>query len=81
MKKSVDDEEIRDIIFSMKPLKALGIDGLHAIFYQSQWEVVGKSVCKQIKDVFNGETVPADFLKILIVLIPKIDNPTSLKFF
>ena len=81
MKKSVDDEEIRDIIFSMKPLKALGSDGLHVIFYQAQWEVVGKSVCKQIKDVFNGETVPANFLKISIVLILKIDNPTNLKFF
>ena len=42
MEKSVDDEKIRDIIFSMKPLKAPGIDGLHAIFYQSQWVVVGK---------------------------------------
>lgn len=46
MKKSVDDEEIRDIIFSMKPLKAPGIDDMHAIFNQSQWEVVSKSVCK-----------------------------------
>ena len=81
MEKPVDDEEIRDTIFSMKPLKAPGSDGLHAIFYQAQWEVVGKSVCKQIKAFFNGEIVPEDFLKILIVLIPKIDNPTSLNSF
>lgn len=65
----------------MKPLKGLGIDGLQAIFYQSQCEVVGKSVCKQIKDVFNRETVLENFIKTLIVLIPKTNNPTSLKFF
>ena len=81
MEKPVDDEEIRDTIFNMKPLKAPGSDGLHAIFYQAQWEVVGKSVCKQIKAFFNGEIVPEDFLKILIILIPKIDNPTSLNSF
>lgn len=28
-----DDMEIRNTIFSMKPLKAPGTDGLHAIFY------------------------------------------------
>ena len=36
MGKLVDDEEIRDTIFSMKPLKAPESDGLHAIFYQAQ---------------------------------------------
>ena len=81
MEKPVDDEEIRDTIFSMKLLKAPESDGLYAIFYQAQWEVVGKSVCKQIKAVFNEETMLEDFLKILIVLIPKIDNPTSLNSF
>ena len=29
------EEEIKRAIFSMKPLKALSIDSLHAIFYQS----------------------------------------------
>lgn len=28
----LDETEIKNIIFSMNPLKALGIDGLHAIF-------------------------------------------------
>lgn len=81
IERSVDDEEICATVFSMKPLKAPRIDGLHAIFYQSQWKVVGKSACKQIIDIFNGRTVPDSFNKTLIVLIPKTDNPTSLKLF
>lgn len=31
----VDDDDIKHTIFSMKPFKAPGINGLHAIFYQS----------------------------------------------
>lgn len=31
----VNDEEIMRIVFSMHLMKALGVDGLHAIFYQS----------------------------------------------
>ncbi|XP_015380582.1 uncharacterized protein LOC107174314 [Citrus sinensis] len=32
----ITDDEIKHIIFSMKPLKALGVDGYSALFYQSQ---------------------------------------------
>ena len=35
----IDEVEIKNTIFSMKPLKFPGIDGLHAIVYQSQWGV------------------------------------------
>lgn len=45
----VDNIEIKNIIFSMPPMKALGIDGLHAIFFQSHWDLVDPSVCKLVK--------------------------------
>lgn len=41
---SVDDGEVRSTIFGMHPLKAPGVDGLHALLYQSQWNTVGNSV-------------------------------------
>ena len=41
----VCEDEIREAIFSMHPFKAPGIDGLHAVFYQTQWDTMGSSVC------------------------------------
>lgn len=41
----IDDNEIRSTIFNIKPLKAPRVDRLRAIFYQSQWSVIGPSVC------------------------------------
>lgn len=38
------NEEICKVVFSMTPLKALGIDGFHAKFYRSQWETIGGHV-------------------------------------
>lgn len=32
----MNDEEFRQIIFIMHPMKAPRVDGLHAIFYQSR---------------------------------------------
>lgn len=78
---AVEDEEIKNVIFSMKALKAPGIGGLHALFYQTQWHVVGKSVCSLIKGIFNGNEILKELNKTLIVLVPKSDNPISLKLF
>ena len=46
-------EEIKRAVFSMKLLKAPGTDGLHAIFYQSQWHIVGSSFCRFVNDIFT----------------------------
>ncbi|KAH9666643.1 putative ribonuclease H protein [Citrus sinensis] len=77
----VVDEEIKRAIFSMKPLKAPGIDGLQAIFYQSQWHTVGSSFCTFIIDIFNTGKIPQNVNKTPLVLILKVDHPTSLKMF
>ena len=45
--------EIKEAIFSMGSLKALSLNGLHTLFYQSQWEMVGDSMCSTIFENFN----------------------------
>ncbi|EOY18941.1 Uncharacterized protein TCM_043461 [Theobroma cacao] len=37
---SVDVDEVREALFEMKPLKALGLDSFQALFFQSQWQEV-----------------------------------------
>jgi hypothetical protein len=46
------DDEIKAAIFGMKPYKAPGPDGYQPIFYQSQWHVIGQSVCRYVRDIF-----------------------------
>lgn len=76
----VDDNEIKSTILGMN-LKAPGLDGLHTVFYQSQWPVVGPSVCCFIKNIFASKHVLEGVNKTLVILIPKTDNPLNLKMY
>lgn len=68
----VDDTEIKNSIFSMKPLKASGVDGLHAIFYQSQWSIVDPSFCCFVKEIFSSGHIPEEINSTLLVMIPRM---------
>ncbi|KAK8333660.1 hypothetical protein V6Z12_A10G216700 [Gossypium hirsutum] len=37
-------DEMRRALFDMTPLKALGIDGLNAQYFQTQWDLLGPSL-------------------------------------
>ncbi|XP_061353715.1 uncharacterized protein LOC133298441 [Gastrolobium bilobum] len=71
--------EIKDVFFSMSPFKAPGPDWLHAIFFQSQWNTIGPSVCNLIKIDFIDPKQLRPFNKALLCLIPKVDDPDSVK--
>ncbi|KAH9673795.1 reverse transcriptase domain-containing protein [Citrus sinensis] len=47
----------------MNPLKAYGIDGLHALFYQSQWDVVGSLVYELVSNIFKGNPLPPEMFR------------------
>ncbi|KAL4353939.1 hypothetical protein GQ457_06G016680 [Hibiscus cannabinus] len=49
----ISKEEVRAILFGMDPLKALGVDGLHAAFYQKNWVKVGDFVFNVVRKFFN----------------------------
>ncbi|XP_061354924.1 uncharacterized protein LOC133299477 [Gastrolobium bilobum] len=73
-----DMVEVRNVFFSMKPYKAPGVDGLHAVFFQSQWEKVGQSAIQFVREVFQDPAKVELINQTLICLIPKIENPESL---
>ena len=46
-------DEVRVALFQMGPTKALGPDGMNALFYQTFWHIVGDDVVFAILDFFK----------------------------
>ena len=53
---------------SIKPYKALGLDGLHAGFFQRHWNCVGDSVKEEVRNIFLSCEMPAFLNQTLITL-------------
>nr|KYP53454.1 Retrovirus-related Pol polyprotein LINE-1 [Cajanus cajan] len=73
------DMEIHGALKRMGGLKAPGPDGFQAIFYQSQWNTVGKSLCRFIHACEQEPRKISEINATLITLIPKVDNVVSLQ--
>ena len=41
--------ETKQIDFIMGTLKALNVGGLHVFFFETEWEIVRKLVCEEVK--------------------------------
>ncbi|KAK8572331.1 hypothetical protein V6N12_028386 [Hibiscus sabdariffa] len=70
-------DEIKEALFDMSPLKSPYQDGLHAHFFQINWNFVGPSVCDMIRSIFNGAELDLVLNRTSLVLILKIDHPQS----
>lgn len=81
LKKIPSLEEIKAVLFEMKDQKALGLDGFPALFYKQLWPTVGNDLIKVVTSFFMKGTMPKEVNCSLIVLIPKISNPTSINHF
>lgn len=65
----------------MGPLKAPGPDGLHAVFYQTQWDVVGDSMCNLVKLALQTPASIGAINETLLVLIRKVESLVSITQF
>lgn len=72
-------EEVKAALDSIGDLKAPGMDGLPAIFYKHYWQLIGDSVAIEVLQVLRGGCMPAGWNDTLVVLIPKVQNPETLK--
>ncbi|CAA0831454.1 Unknown protein, partial [Striga hermonthica] len=79
--RDISESKVLGALKKMAPLKAPGVDGLHALFFQQKWKHVGPSVCAQIFDIWREGRVPSSLNMTLLVLIPKVDNSMSLMQF
>ncbi|XP_073362809.1 uncharacterized protein [Aegilops tauschii subsp. strangulata] len=74
-------KEVRSALFQMFPRKAQGPDGFPAHFFQRHWDVCGEAVTRAVLAIVRGEESPACLNDTLLVLIPKVSNPTLLTQF
>ena len=74
----VSTEEIKNALWSMKPYKAPGPDGLHAGFFQRFWQTVGDLVKDEVLKASSDRKIPDYLNKTHIVLIPKIQGPKTI---
>ena len=75
------NQEIHKAIFSLKPFKALGMDGLHASYFHHFQHTMGPFVIKEIQSIFSSKKAPSYLNQTLVVLIPKRDGPETLVHF
>lgn len=61
----------------MGPFKAPGPDGFQAGFYQANWSVVRDSICSFVRNAFLSGSFDAALNRVIVVLIPKIDQPET----
>jgi hypothetical protein len=79
--KDFTDDEISDALFQIGPLKAPGVDGFPARFYQRNWGTLKVEVINAVKLFFATNRMPDGVNATAIMLIPKIDQPETLKDF
>ena len=64
-------KEIRRALFQISPSKALGQDGMIALFFQKYWHIVGVDVTLAILDFLNSGRMLGSINFINIALNPK----------
>ncbi|XP_075499819.1 uncharacterized protein LOC142538372 [Primulina tabacum] len=74
-------DEVRRAVFDMHPSKAPGLDGFTALFYQKFWPLIGNDVTQATLLILNEQKDLFDWNATLITLIPRIQEPLSLKDF
>ena len=66
-------EEVKRALFVIGDLKALGPDGIHAIFYKRFWEMLGDDMVREVLNAVNTATIPEGWNDTTIVMIPKVE--------
>ncbi|KAF7814696.1 ribonuclease H [Senna tora] len=71
--------EIETALFQMKGSKAPSPDGMPPIFFQQFWDTVGTDITGMVASFLTRGHLLRTFNRTNVVLIPKKDNPASLK--
>jgi hypothetical protein len=75
----ISKEELKEALFQMHPDKAPGPDGFNPAFYQHFWELCGDDIYEAAKEWLERGYFPSSLNETNICLIPKCENPSSMK--
>ncbi|KAL4348725.1 hypothetical protein GQ457_17G008210 [Hibiscus cannabinus] len=63
----------------INPRKSPEIDGLPSGFFRQHWDILGEDFVSLCLDLLRGHADMASVNETVIVLIPKVDKPTSMR--
>lgn len=75
LEKDYTTEEIWEALKRMGPLKAPGLDGFPALFFQRTWHTTRPALVDFVKKTLERSEVCPKANESLLVLIPKEENP------
>lgn len=75
----VTSEEVKTALWSIDPRSAHGPDGFSANFYRHAWGIVGGEVTFAVQEFFLNSQMLRQINTTTFVLIPKKDNPESIR--
>ncbi|CAL2279833.1 unnamed protein product [Prunus armeniaca] len=78
LEKEVDMAEIKQSLFGIGGLKALGVYGFPACFYQAQWNKCADDIFAMVTQAFQKCSIPDKLNYTLITLVPKLQSPQSM---
>lgn len=74
-------EEVKASLFHIGGLKARGVDGFPAKFFQQHWNLIGKDIIELVSHAFRVGKIPNGVNHNLITLVPKCNSPQHIQLF
>ncbi|KAI0524679.1 hypothetical protein KFK09_004061 [Dendrobium nobile] len=76
LNKDFTKEEMIKAVFNQGNNKSPGLDGITTSFFKFFWKIVEEDTWKEIDSFFKTGSMHKDWKDTLVILIPKIKNPT-----
>ncbi|KAL6202672.1 hypothetical protein ACLB2K_026377 [Fragaria x ananassa] len=81
LSRAVSMEEVYKALFSIGGLKAPGVDGFPAVFFQKHWNMFSNEVFNLVSNAFSTGVIPEGLNHTLITLVPKVACPQDTSLF
>ncbi|XP_074316286.1 uncharacterized protein LOC141652637 [Silene latifolia] len=74
-------DEIKQVLFSIPDDKSPRPDGYTSYFFKASWSIIQSDICKAVRDFFLSGQILKQLNNTNLVLLPKTENPVSVKEF